>query len=684
MSTGMIGSSLSGLQAAQLGLQTTQHNIANAKTAGYTRQQTVQASNDAMKTGAGFVGQGTHVATIERVYSQFLTNQVTRSQSSASELDSYYAQVKQIDNLLADPTTGVSPALQGFFQSVQDVAADPGQLSSRQAMISSAQTLSAQYQSVGGQLAQMYADVNGQIAATVAGINSGAEQIAALNQKIGIAEASVGQPANDLRDLRDQALLDLNKLIKTTTSTNGDGSINVLIGSGQQLVVGSLVVDLTTTRSSADPSRLVIGRKTTAGIQEMPESLISGGSLGGLLAFRRESLDQTSNDLGRQAASLALTFNAQSALGQDLLGQSAAFPAPPALSSFTPNFFSLAQPTVIADHGNPATSPTLSATFVSPPPFSGNFYTDLGRSDYQISSDGTTVTLTRLTDNMLWTGSDVTAVNAKLALDPQGFTLAASAPLVAGSSYLVQPTRNAAQHISVNAVVAADPRLIAAAGPMISSAAKANTGAATVSAGSAGPGYAAAVAAAPMSLVYQSGGLQNFPVGAQVSINGGVPVTIAAPTDVVPYTSGASITLVGSVVSTPPSGFSFTIAGLPNNGDTFSLARNAGGTADGRNMLALGQLQTQHTMSGQTTSFQDAYAQLVSDTGSKTRQIQVSGQAQKSILDQARSSLDSFSAVNLDEEAANLLSYQQAYQASAKALQIGNSLFDTILAIVAA
>jgi len=151
----------------------------------------------------------------------------------------------------------------------------------------------------------------------------------------------------------------------------------------------------------------------------------------------------------------------------------------------------------------------------------------------------------------------------------------------------------------------------------------------------------------------------------------------------VPYTSGATITLVGSVASTPPTGFSFSISGFPNNGDTFRIIRNTAGTADGRNALALGQLQTQDTMSGKTASFQQAYAQLVSETGNKARQVQVSGDAQKSLLDQAQSSRDSLSGVNLDEEAANLLRYQQAYQASAKALQIGASLFDTILQIAA-
>ncbi|HNC50926.1 MAG TPA: flagellar hook-associated protein FlgK [Accumulibacter sp.] len=680
MSTGIISTGVSGLNAAQFGLQTTEHNIANANTPGFTRQRTIQATTPGLQTGSGFVGQGAQVATIERIYSSFLTDQVNRSQSSASGLDSYAAQIAQIDGMLADATTGLSPALQDFFTSVQQVAANPSQLPSRQAMISAAQALVDRYQSMGDQLTQMSDGINSEINSTVAGINSYAEQIASLNQKIGVAEAATGQPANDLLDGRDQLLAQLNKLIKATTTTNSDGSINVFVGSGQQLVVGAQAMSLATLPSASDPSRLAVALKTGTGgtPQEIPESLLNGGSLGGLLAFRTESLDTARSELGRNAVSLALTFNAQSALGQDLLGQSQLSAAP---NGFSPNLFSISAPTVIPNSRNPVGSPSVSATFVTPPPYSGNFYTDLGASDYRLTSDGSSVTLTRLSDNQQWSaaGTDTLALNAQAAT--QGFTLG-SATLLAGSSYLIQPSRDAARKISLNPALAADPRLITAAGPVRTALGAANTGGATISAGNAGPGYAAAVAAMPITLSYQNGRLQGFTVGSLVALDGATPVTIDASGSL-PYTSGETITLVGSVASTPSTGFSFAISGSPNNGDTFRIARNTGGTADGRNALALAQLQTQDTMSGKTASFQQAYAQLVSETGNKARQVQVSGDAQKSLLDQAQSSRDSLSGVNLDEEAANLLRYQQAYQASAKALQIGASLFDTILQIAA-
>lgn len=691
MGSGIIGTGVSGLHAAQFGLQTTEHNIANANTPGYTRQRTIQASNPGLLTGAGFLGQGTRVATIERVYSRFMTEQVDRSQSSVSQLDSYYAQIKQIDNMLGDASAGLAPALQEFFSSVDQVAANPSQLATRQSMVSTAQALSARYQALGDQLAQMNDSINGEITGSVAEINSYAEQIATLNQQIGVAEASTGQPANDLQDSRDQLVFELNKRIKTTTTHNDDGSYNVFIGNGQQLVVGSHVMSIATTPSSSDPSRLGVGLKTAAGVQELPESVIKGGSLGGLLAFRSESLDRASNELGRNAVSLALTFNAQSALGQDLLGQSQLTAAP---TSFTPQFFSVSAPVVTSSTTNPPGSPAVIAEFITPPPFNGNFYTDLGSSDYRLSSDGTSVTLTRLSDKRQWNGADLAAINTQLASDPQGFSLDPSPTLLADSSYLIQPTHDAARKISVNPVLAADPRLIPAAGPLRTAAGTSNTGTATISAGSVGPGYAAAVEPGfpaavdklPLTLVFQGGAsptLRNFPPGARVSVNGAAPTTITARTDSIPYTSGANITLAGTVATTPPSGFTFAISGLPNNGDTFVIGRNSAATADGRNALALGQLQTQDTMSGKTASLQEAYAQLVSEIGNKTRQVQVTGETQRILLEQAQSSRDSLSGVNLDEEAANLIRYQQAYQASAKAMQIGASLFDTILQIAA-
>ncbi|MBN8492655.1 MAG: flagellar hook-associated protein FlgK, partial [Burkholderiales bacterium] len=335
MGTGIFSIGVSGIAAAQAGLLTVEHNVVNANTPGYSRQATVQATNIAVNTGAGAMGQGVHVQTIKRMYDSFVVGQVNSAQTQVSQLDAFYSEINQIDNLLADPNAGLSPALQSFFAGVQQVASNPSLLPARQSMISSAQTLVTRFQDINTRLSEIADEVNGRITNAVTEINAYAAQIADVNQRIVVAEAAYQQPANDLLDQRDQLVSELNKLIKVQTSTNSNGSYNVYIGNGQQLVVGSQVMQLTVTASTSDPSKIVVGLKTNAGTLQMPDSLIVGGQLGGLVEFRNRSLDSVGNELGRIAASVALTFNAQHALGQDLLGNISGDAA------FVGNFFSV-------------------------------------------------------------------------------------------------------------------------------------------------------------------------------------------------------------------------------------------------------------------------------------------------------------------------------------------------------
>ena len=671
MGTGLLSSAVSGMQSAQIGLQTAQHNISNQNTLGFNRQRIVQASNTAMLTGAGFIGQGAHVSTVERMYDQFLTTQVNRAQTTTSELEAYYTQISQIDNMLADANSGVSSALQDFFKGVQQVAANPAQLSARQSMVSSAEALVARFQGMGNRLEQMYQDINGQITTQVASVNSYATQIAELNQRITIAQSSINQPPNDLMDQRDQLISDLNKLISVTTTTNKDGSFNVFFGTGQQLVVGSQVATLTANPSTSDPSRLAVGLQNLGGAQELPESLISGGSLGGLLRFRSESLDRTANQLGQNAASLVMTFNAQHALGQDLQGNILGD------AVFKADFFvvtpSLTTAKVIPNADNVGAN-VVTATLNAPSSNGTNFYSNLTYSDYRVGYDGINYTVTRLSDNYVWPNASqptTIVLGSPFVLASEGITIdVPAAGLSTGDSFLIQPTRDIARNLSVNAAISADVRLLAAAAPIRTQLGATNTGAAVMSAGRVATGYAAPAAVTPIVFTY-SGGNLTTPYAATKTVNG--VVTPYAAGEPISYTSGATLTV---------NGISIEISGTPQNNDTFLIAKNTSGVSDGRNALLLGKLQTQNTMSGQTATYQSAYAQLVSDNGNKTRQIEVTGKAQQALLEQSQAAREGLSGVNLDEEAANLIRFQQAYQASAKSLQIGTELFDTLLGIV--
>lgn len=678
MSTGIYSIGVSGIAAAQLGLLATEHNVVNANTPGYTRQRTVQATNIAVNTGAGAIGQGVHVETIERMYDQYLTGQVNSATSTLSEIDSYYTEIKQIDNLLADPSAGLTPALQDFFSGVQGVASNPALLSARQAMISSAETLTARFQSLDSRLDDLTNEVNGKITDATSAINAYASQIADLNQRIVVAQGSYGQPPNDLLDQRDQLINELNGLIKVSTSTNSDGTFNVFIGSGQQLVVGPLAMNLTARASMADPTKMVVGLATPGGGSlELPEKLVIGGELGGLVQFRSETLGRVQNELGRLAASVALTFNAQHALGQDLLGHN---------GTTVESFFSMssAGPSVISSSANVAPA-TVTAAFLSPsygPEVSaGNFYTNLTTSDYRLSYTSSGYSLTRLDDNAAITLTATATPGVYSTAD--GFSITVAGADTVGNTYLIQPTKNAAANIAVNQVVAADSRLIAAAAPFKTAAVSANTGTGTISTGTMVGGTASGFGAGslPVTVTYNSvAGTLAFsgagaPANVVVKTPGGGEASVATAGGVA-YQSGMTISF---------SGMSFTLSGSLNNNDQFTLTANTGGTADGRNALSMGLLQTANTVAGNGTqgkaTFQAAYAQVVANNGIKTRELKVTGEAQQAVLDQAKANRDALSGVNLDEEAANMLRFQQAYQASAKLLEVGKTLFDTLIQI---
>ncbi|MCZ2174345.1 MAG: flagellar hook-associated protein FlgK [Burkholderiales bacterium] len=636
MGSSVFNIGVSGLAAAQAGLLTTGHNISNASTPGFNRQQIVQSTNTPQFTGAGYFGQGTNVTTVQRVYNQFLASQTLSAQTRLSELNAYADQIRQVDGLLADPSAGLSTALNDFFRGVHEVAANPASIPARQSMLSMAQALVGRFQSVDGRLNEIRDGVDTQLASTVADINSYTTQIAALNQRIILAQAAgPGQPANDLLDQRDQLIAQLNQQVRVTTLTESDGSLSVFVGNGQAVVVGAQSYGLATMQSGEDASRMTVGiTLASGGTAALPEAMLTGGTLGGLLAFRRESLDTAQNALGRIALGLAETFNAQHRLGQDLTG---------ALGG---NFFTAPAPQVITPNNPPNGGTAAIGVAVASA-------ANLTTSDYRLTANGGgNYTLVRLSDN--------TTVFSATAL-PQtvdGLTISlASGAANAGDSFLIQPTRAAAHDI---AVALTDARSIAAAAPIRTAASNGNSGTGAISAGSVNaPPPVNANLTQTVTITFN-----NPPTTFDVAGTGtGNPAGVA-------YTAGGSISYNGWTVQ---------IGGTPAAGDVFTISANSAGVADNRNALLLAGLQTGKTLAGGTASYQSAYAQIVSDVGNKTREIQVTATAQESVVKQAEEAQQSLSGVNLDEEAANLLRYQQAYQASGKMIEIADKLFNTLL-----
>ncbi len=825
---------ISALTAAQTGLLTTEHNIANASTPGYNRQQIVQTANTPLLTGSGFMGQGVNVSTVTRLYNDFLNTQLLQQQAQSSQLSTYYTQIQQINNVIADPTAGISPSLQNFFSAVSGVANDPSSAAARQTMLSSAQSLTSSFQSLNQLFNSMNTSVNGQIGSSVNSINAYAQQIAAINQNITVASAGgTGQPPNDLLDQRDQLISQLNQEIKATVIKQTDGSYNVYIGSGQALVVGNQAFALQTVTSPSDPTKVNVSYNARGTSVPMQQSSLQGGNLGGLLAFRDQSLTTTQNALGQLATGLAATFNAQNSLGQDLNG------------AMGGTFFNMGAPVVNSNSNNAGTA-VVSASIANATALTGSDYT----LTYN-SANAQPYTLTRLSDNKVTT-------YARLPQTVDGLTLSVSGTTSNGDSFLIRPTVNGAQGISV---AISDPSQIAAAIPVISNASLNNIGNGTITAASVVNTPYATVTGGSTTTALTAGQLtlNGKPVGASVagsaagqsadsayaiaqainavsassgvtatanvnivtgsapgstsaiaagsfSINGisvgavaagtnaageganvaaainaiatqtgvtasantstgavtltaadgrditiaqlGTYATLSSDTGLTPATNNATLTLssasaaginvagtapgnagltaattastqqppvnanlqqpVTITFNNPPTtftisgtgtglpatlaytpgtpisynGWSVQINGNPSANDVFTVKANTNASSDGNNALLMAGLQTQNTMLGGAVTYAGAFAQLVSQVGSQTNQLQITSQAQTNMVNQTTQTQQSISGVNLDEEAANLIKYQQAYQAAGKAIQTANTLFSTLLTML--
>ena len=653
MSSNILSIGKSGLLAAQVGLSTTGQNIANANVPGYSRQLAVQTTSPTQNMGFGYVGSGTQVAQIKRYSDSFLTAQVNAAQSSTSASQAFSTQISQVDNLLADPTAGLSPAMQDFFNGVQDVSASPASAASRQAMLSAGDALANRFQTLSGRLTEIADGVNTQIASNVTLINSYATQIAKLNDSIASLGTSAGAP-NDLLDQRDLLVSQLNQQVKATVVPGDNNSLNISIGSGQPLVVGNQSYQLAVTNSPTDLSRVEVGFVTGGKVAPLPESTFSGGGeLGGLFDVRANALDPAQNALGRIATAMAISFNDQHKLGQDQNGAAGG------------NFFSVAPVAVTSDVNNDPSSTTTLAAVVSDP-------TQLTASDYKLKYDGSNFVLTRQSDGKQ-TAIQPYPQTVPQRIDGVDYTVSGSA--AAGDDFLVRPTQNGASGIGM---ALTDTTKIAAAAPVVTATLGTNKGSGSISPGTVDSNYRTPGNAltAPLTLTYDkaSNALAGFPAGQSitVSIAGAAPVVYPAGTASVPYSAGATLSF---------GGISVALSGAPADQDQFTVGPNQSGVGDSRNALLLANLQTKNILDGGSASYQGAYSGLVSFVGNSTRESQVNGLASATLLAQTQTAQQSVSGVNLDEEAANLLKYQQAYQAAGKVMQIASEMFATLLTI---
>ncbi len=628
----LLSTSVSGLLAFQQALDVTSNNIANASTPGYSVENANLTEAPGQSTGVGVIGSGVDVQSITRTYNEFLAQQVRSSQSSYSSSNSLATQAAQIDDMLSNSSTGLTATLQSFANSLQSVASTPTSTAARQALLNQAQALAQQLTSYSSQISQYGSQLESQLSGDVAQVNTITANIASLNQQIATQSAN-GQTPNQLMDQRDQLVTQLSQYVSVQTTTESNGAMDVYIGTGQALVTGGTASKLTTSPGAYDPTQLGIaisGGGTTVDVT----SEISGGELGGLLSARSQVLGPALNAIGQVSVAVATIVNQQQQSGMDLTGAQGQ------------PMFSVGAVQVLPRTNNTGGA-SLSVTRGS--------LSALTTDDYKLQYTGGAWNLSDVT-----TGQSVAMTGSGTAASPfqaAGLSIVTSGSPASGDSFLIQPTAAAAAGFSVSVT---KPSQIAAASLIQGVAGSTNKGGATVTSASVtNPGswvsgtYTVAFGAGNAYTVKNGGGTQ-----------------VAAGT----YSSGTPISFAGAQL---------TLSGTPASGDTFTVGpNNPANTGDNSNILAMTDALSASALNGGTTSVTGAANGLISQIGVVTQQAQNNATAQQTVNQSATTSLNNASGVNLDKEAANMLQFQQAYQAMAQVIQASQQMFTSLISAI--
>ena len=629
-------------------LQTTGNNIANANTAGYSRQQVQLATAGGQYTGSGFFGKGVDVVTVTRSYDQFLTTQSAAAASTAAADQSRMSQLKQLENVFTLGASGLGNAAGQLVNSFVDVANSPQDSSARQVVVTRAKELADRFTTAGDQLSALQSGVTLDMKTSVDTVNNLAKQVADLNKQIAALQGA-GHAPNDLLDQRDQVVAEINKYVNVTSISADDGTTGLFIGGGQSLVLGANASTLKATPDPYDPSRTQLSMAEGGVNRAIPESSLSGGAIVGLLRFQNDDLVAARNLLGQMATAISGAINQQQSLGLDM-GQ------PPAFGSA---LFSVGAPKALTASTNVGDA----AMGVSVTDF-----THVQASDYELRFNGSDYSLTRLSDNQAMTGSPFSPAALAGGIQVDGMTIQlTSGSSQTGDRFLIQPVGAAAGEMKV---VMTDPKGIAAASPVT----------ATFNAGNTGTASVGSLAAVSPSLDRSLTASISF-----TSATGDYDWTLTDASNNV-VSNGSATWSAGNPIAL--NGFELQLNGVPRNGDKISVLPTVSSAGNNGNALALSKLG-EAAMVGATTlpdgsevagrTFTDAYASTVSNIGVRVQSATSSASISSGFATAAETARANKAGVNLDEEAARLIQFQQSYQASAKVLQVAQTVFDTLL-----
>jgi flagellar hook-associated protein 1 len=632
---------LSGLEAATEGMQTVSNNTANVNTPGYNVEGLNQAELPGIEGGPGL---GTDVTSIQRAFDQFTYQEVVGASSAnaaAQAVETTTQNLAAAFPVASGGAGGLGAALGSFFAAANTVARDATSIPNRQVFLGDAQSLAAAFRSVGGELATSLTTLNAQLAASVQQINGLTQQIAAFNQQIASQAGSSNGAPNSLLDQRDQLVQQLAQQVGVTLIPDGNGEVDVYTSNGAELVNGTTASQLVVTSGSFGDGSVAITDGPNG--QDLTSS-IAGGQLGGLLTSRSQIVS-TQDSVGALAAGLAAAVNQQQSLGLDLQG------------NLGGPLFSVAEPTVYPSRSNTG-SGTLTAAITDPTSFTP--------ADFILTKTASGFTATNSA-----TGQ-VTTLGAGPTVNLDGMRITVSGTVATGDNFKLEPTGTAAQSLTV---AITDPSAVAAAFPYVATSAN-NVGnvQATVGSPIAGTALPPGTIVVPASDFGQQISIK-FTSGSSFEVLSSSGSVISSGT--LSASSGAEIAIA---YPSPPAPAGEVVplslsAGTAAAGDTFTFT--PGGAGSNGNIVGLADLANQDLLSGQTLG--NAYSTLVSIVGSRGQEAQLAAQTTQAVLTRAQNTQQSISGVNLDQEATKLVSYQQAYQASARVIATAQTLFDSLL-----
>lgn len=623
------------LFAAYSQLQTAGSNIANANTVGYSRQSVQLATAESQYTGSGYLGRGVTVSTVARASNMFLTQQLVAATATSAADTARSDMLGQLEKVFVGGKSGLGQAATQIFNAFADLAAVPSDPAARTAVLGRLEGFASLARSSSDQIEALQGNVMHDVTGSVDQVNTLATALASLNITIR-KSTNQGQSPNDLYDQRDLLVKRIAEQVQVQSYMGADQTASVFVGIGQTLVLGGEVHRLTAVPDPKDPARIGLTIEASGSPSLLSDVQIGDGQIGGLMHFQNQDLADARNRIGQLVAGVAGAINQQQALGLDLAGDPGA-----ALLRLTGPVAVPADTNAHDAAGYPLASVSLNVADPS----------QLKASDYELVLDpahADQYQITRLTDGRVFTG-----VADGQTVDGLTIQIGPVAPS-AGESFRLKPVASAATDL---AVMLKNPRGLAAANPVTGLMAAANTGTAAIRSLNT-----VAAPAAPYA-----------------------PVTLAFTDDAGSYqVLDASRALVAAGTWTPGQpiaydGLEINLTGLPKTGDSLAIAPTAYPAASNGNAVRFDNLALLNLIDGQTVG--DAYASAMSAVGVQVQGARVAADTSGAVTHRAAAELTSVVGVNIDEEAAKLIQFQQAYQASAKVLQTAQAMFDAVLSI---